>query len=82
MFAAQANPPWVWNHYRWIVWKRGCQERQFPSAFPPSSRLSWTAVVHQLLYRFEREFNVIATLLGSSDSRRLLFWCWRDRDCV
>jgi breast cancer 2 susceptibility protein len=54
----QANPAWVWNHFRWIVWKLGCEERRFPDVFPLGCRLSWTTVVHQLLYRYEREFNV------------------------
>ena len=54
----QASPAWVWNHYRWIVWKLAAEERVAPKVFPTASRLNWSTVLHQLLYRYEREFNV------------------------
>lgn len=56
--ALQASPAWVANHYRWIVWKLGCEERNFPAVFAPGSRLNWTEVTSQLLRRYGKEVQV------------------------
>ncbi|KAI9261037.1 hypothetical protein BY458DRAFT_516080 [Sporodiniella umbellata] len=46
---------WVENHYGWIVWKLACQIRSFPNDFIHEWKKE--TVVHQLLYRYEREIN-------------------------
>ncbi|CAO3685882.1 unnamed protein product [Rhizopus stolonifer] len=55
--ALPKNTPlkWVENHYQWIVWKLACQIRSFPHDF--LSDWKPETVVHQLLYRHEREVN-------------------------
>jgi hypothetical protein len=47
---------WVENHYTLIVWKLACLIRSYPDKF----KQDWTIqkVLEQLLYRYEREFNM------------------------
>ncbi len=56
--ADEVSPAWILNHYRWVVWKLAAEERRLPRLYPPGSRLAWPVVVNQLLYRYEREWNV------------------------
>ncbi|CAO3687728.1 unnamed protein product [Rhizopus microsporus] len=46
---------WIENHYRWIVWKLACQIRSYPDVFMKDWKPE--TVLHQLLYRYEREVN-------------------------
>lgn len=50
------SPEWTSNHYRWIVWKLAGMERRFPHQLANRHLLPHT-VLHQLLYRYEREVN-------------------------
>uniref|UniRef100_A0A674D1J0 BRCA2 DNA repair associated n=1 Tax=Salmo trutta TaxID=8032 RepID=A0A674D1J0_SALTR len=45
---------WVFNHYRWVVWKRACMERAFP-ALMGSLCLTPEQVLLQLKYRYDLE---------------------------
>lgn len=47
---------WIENHYGLIVWKFACLIRSYPDKFIQD----WTSqnVLEQLLYRYEREFNM------------------------
>ncbi|XP_038906310.1 protein BREAST CANCER SUSCEPTIBILITY 2 homolog B isoform X2 [Benincasa hispida] len=51
-----ASELWVTNHYKWIVWKLACYERQSPVK---SNRkfLAVSNVLEELKYRYEREVN-------------------------
>ncbi|KAL7754364.1 hypothetical protein RI367_000345 [Sorochytrium milnesiophthora] len=46
---------WTANHYRWIVWKIACYVRRRPDLL--QTWWSKEKVLHQLLYRYEREVN-------------------------
>ncbi|EIE22396.1 hypothetical protein COCSUDRAFT_56086 [Coccomyxa subellipsoidea C-169] len=50
-----ASVAWVTNHFRWVVWKLACYERQFP-AHLAGRMLTPSLVLDQLKYRYEREF--------------------------
>ncbi|BDA43385.1 probable breast cancer type 2 susceptibility protein homolog at C-terminar half [Coccomyxa sp. Obi] len=50
-----AVPAWVANHYRWVVWKLACYERQFPNHLA-GRMLTASVILDQLKYRYEREF--------------------------
>uniref|UniRef100_A0A4W5KNP4 BRCA2 DNA repair associated n=1 Tax=Hucho hucho TaxID=62062 RepID=A0A4W5KNP4_9TELE len=45
---------WVFNHYRWVVWKRACMERAFPAVMG-SLCLTPEQVLLQLKYRYDLE---------------------------
>ncbi|XP_036005712.1 breast cancer type 2 susceptibility protein [Fundulus heteroclitus] len=45
---------WVYNHYRWIVWKQASMERSFPAAMG-SLCLTPEQVLLQLKYRYDVE---------------------------
>ncbi|XP_070997880.1 breast cancer type 2 susceptibility protein isoform X4 [Oncorhynchus clarkii lewisi] len=45
---------WVFNHYRWVVWKRACMERAFPEVMG-SLCLTPEQVLLQLKYRYDLE---------------------------
>ncbi|KAI4879803.1 hypothetical protein NFI96_030756, partial [Prochilodus magdalenae] len=45
---------WVFNHYRWIVWKRACMERAFPAVMG-SRCLTPEQVLLQLKLRYDTE---------------------------
>ncbi|XP_017564077.1 breast cancer type 2 susceptibility protein isoform X3 [Pygocentrus nattereri] len=45
---------WVFNHYRWIVWKRACMERAFPEVMG-SRCLTPEQVLLQLKLRYDTE---------------------------
>jgi len=45
---------WISNHFRWIVWKLASMERKFPHVLG-GIYLSFSHVVHQMKYRFDRE---------------------------
>ncbi|KAF7721120.1 Breast cancer 2, early onset [Apophysomyces ossiformis] len=47
---------WVENHYGWIIWKIACLIRSYPHQF--STRWNRSEILHQLLYRYEREINL------------------------
>ena len=44
---------WVYNHYRWIVWKQAAMERSFPETMG-SLCLTPEQVLLQLKYRYKR----------------------------
>ncbi|KAI1893590.1 hypothetical protein AGOR_G00125290 [Albula goreensis] len=45
---------WLYNHYRWVVWKRASMERSFPSVMG-SHCLTPEQVLLQLKYRYDIE---------------------------
>ncbi|KAL0973569.1 hypothetical protein UPYG_G00206250 [Umbra pygmaea] len=45
---------WVFNHYRWVVWKQACMERAFPQVMG-SLCLTPEQVLLQLKYRYDVE---------------------------
>ncbi|KAJ8404718.1 hypothetical protein AAFF_G00335810 [Aldrovandia affinis] len=45
---------WLYNHYRWVVWKRASMERSFPSVMG-SHCLTPEQVLLQLKYRYDVE---------------------------
>ncbi|XP_019903530.2 breast cancer type 2 susceptibility protein isoform X2 [Esox lucius] len=45
---------WVFNHYRWVVWKKACMERAFPQVMG-SLCLTPEQVLLQLKYRYDVE---------------------------
>ncbi|KAG7017205.1 Protein BREAST CANCER SUSCEPTIBILITY 2-like B, partial [Cucurbita argyrosperma subsp. argyrosperma] len=47
---------WVKNHYKWIVWKLACYERQCPVK-SNGIFLTVSNVLEELKYRYEREVN-------------------------
>ncbi|XP_068123150.1 breast cancer type 2 susceptibility protein isoform X2 [Hyperolius riggenbachi] len=48
------SPDWVYNHYRWIVWKLAAMEVMFPEVFA-SRCLTPERVLLQLKYRYDVE---------------------------
>lgn len=48
---------WVYNHYRWIVWKQASMERSFPETMG-SLCLTPEQVLLRLKYRYVRELAV------------------------
>ncbi|XP_072321690.1 breast cancer type 2 susceptibility protein [Eucyclogobius newberryi] len=48
------SPQWVFNHYRWIVWKLASMERTFPACMG-SVCLTPEQVLLQLKYRYDAE---------------------------
>ncbi|XP_033116195.1 breast cancer type 2 susceptibility protein homolog isoform X2 [Anneissia japonica] len=48
------TPEWVYNHYRWIVWKLASMERSYPMQFGGRS-LTPESTLLQLKYRYDRE---------------------------
>ncbi|XP_018409532.1 PREDICTED: breast cancer type 2 susceptibility protein [Nanorana parkeri] len=50
------SPEWVYNHYRWIVWKLAAMEVRFPELFA-SRCLTPERVLLQLKYRYEVEID-------------------------
>ncbi len=46
-----ASVAWVTNHFRWVVWKLACYERQFP-AHLAGRMLTPSLVLDQLKYRY------------------------------
>ncbi|XP_071990489.1 breast cancer type 2 susceptibility protein isoform X2 [Engystomops pustulosus] len=48
------SPEWVYNHYRWIVWKLAAMEVMFPMIFA-SRCLTPSRVLLQLKYRYDVE---------------------------
>ncbi|XP_022159315.1 protein BREAST CANCER SUSCEPTIBILITY 2 homolog B-like isoform X2 [Momordica charantia] len=51
-----ASELWVPNHYKWIVWKLACYERQNPVK-SNGKFLTVSNVLEELKYRYEREVN-------------------------
>lgn len=49
---------WVYNHYRWIVWKQASMERSFPEMMGSLSLTPEQVLLH-LKYRYIREFLLI-----------------------
>ncbi|XP_048836639.1 breast cancer type 2 susceptibility protein isoform X3 [Brienomyrus brachyistius] len=47
---------WVYNHYRWVVWKLACMERSFPRVMG-SLCLTPQQVLLQLKYRYDLEID-------------------------
>uniref|UniRef100_A0A3B4UCS1 BRCA2 DNA repair associated n=1 Tax=Seriola dumerili TaxID=41447 RepID=A0A3B4UCS1_SERDU len=47
---------WVYNHYKWIVWKQASMERSFPETMG-SLRLTPEQVLLQLKYRYDVEID-------------------------
>lgn len=45
-----ASAGWVGNHYRWVVWKLACYERQFPNHLA-GRMLTAPVILDQLKYR-------------------------------
>lgn len=62
---------WVYNHYRWIVWKQASMERSFPGTMG-SLCLTPEQVLLQLKYRYYGLFEVtvlkflVASILNST----------------
>ncbi|XP_063807848.1 breast cancer type 2 susceptibility protein [Pseudophryne corroboree] len=50
------SPEWVFNHYRWIVWKLAAMEVMFPEVFA-SRCLTPDRVLLQLKYRYDVEID-------------------------
>ncbi|CAH2225099.1 breast cancer type 2 susceptibility [Pelobates cultripes] len=50
------SPDWVYNHYRWIVWKLASLEVKFPECFA-SRCLTPERVLLQLKYRYDVEID-------------------------
>ncbi|KAM4796088.1 breast cancer type 2 susceptibility protein [Rhinophrynus dorsalis] len=50
------SPDWVYNHYRWIIWKLAAMELRFPETFA-SRCLTPERVLLQLKYRYDVEID-------------------------
>lgn len=51
-----ATLPWVQNHWALVLWKLAAMVRLAPSS--ANERWSWTELIRQLLYRYEREVHL------------------------
>ncbi|KAI8495312.1 Breast cancer 2, early onset [Branchiostoma belcheri] len=51
------TPEWIYNHYRWIVWKLAAMETAFPVQFGGRC-LTPDHVLMQLKYRYDREVDL------------------------
>ncbi|XP_050382987.1 protein BREAST CANCER SUSCEPTIBILITY 2 homolog A-like [Argentina anserina] len=71
---------WVINHYKWIVWKLACYERNYPTK-ALGKFLTLPNVLEELKYRYEREVNhghrsaIKKILEGDASASSMLVLC-------